>query len=67
MTVEKLLPSGGYTISAIRNNRLIRRTFYGCTRKEAIAAFRRYAAPHKRVLCGQCGQCGHYGDDCIGS
>lgn len=40
MNVTKLFPSGALEVSDIRDGQLIRRKFFGYTKKEAIAAFR---------------------------
>ena len=40
MTATKLFPSGAYEVSDIIGGRLIRRTYYGYTKREAVQAFR---------------------------
>lgn len=40
MTVERLTVSGGWLISDIVDNQLIRRRYFGYTKREAIARFK---------------------------
>ena len=40
MTATKQFPSGAWTISDIVNGYLVSRTYYGYTKREAMAAFR---------------------------
>ena len=44
MTATRLFPSGAWELSAIRFDRLVRQTYYGYTKREALAAFRAYLA-----------------------
>lgn len=41
MTVEQIKHSGAYLITDIRQGQYCRKTYYGYTKKEAIALFRR--------------------------
>lgn len=41
VTVTRLL-NGAYEVSAIVCNQLVRNTYYGYTKKEAVAEFRRH-------------------------
>jgi len=40
MTIERVFPSGAYHIYSIVNGRLFSMTYYGYTRREAIAQYR---------------------------
>ena len=40
MNVEKLFPSGAYSISDIINGQLVTRRYMGYTKREAIAQFK---------------------------
>jgi hypothetical protein len=44
-TATKLFPSGAIEVCDIINNQLIRKTFYGYTKQEAIASFK---AEHRK-------------------
>lgn len=39
MTVTRNFPSGSYTVSTIKDNHLVSKTYYGYTRGEALALF----------------------------
>jgi len=41
MTVRIILSSGAVSVSDIINNQLVTKTYYGYTRREAIAAFKK--------------------------
>lgn len=40
MTATKLFPSGAWQVSAIIGGYLVKRTFFGYTKREALQAFR---------------------------
>ena len=40
MSVEKLFPSGAWQVCDVIAGQLVRRTFFGYTKREAAAAFR---------------------------
>lgn len=42
MTATRLFPPGAWEVSAIRFDRLVRQTYYGYTKRQALAAFRSY-------------------------
>lgn len=48
MTITRLFPSGALEVSALRGGHLIRRTFHGYTRAQAIAEFRATYPARKR-------------------
>lgn len=41
MSAHKLFPSGAWEVSDIIGGRLMRRIYYGYTKREALAEFRR--------------------------
>jgi hypothetical protein len=41
MTVKILFPSGAVSVSDIINNQLVTKTYYGYTRKQAVALFKK--------------------------
>lgn len=47
MTIEKLFPSGAIQIRQIVSGYVVRQTYYGYTRREAIAEFRAHVAQVK--------------------
>lgn len=40
MTIEKLYPSGGYLVSDIIDGQLVKRRYYGYTKKESVRMFK---------------------------
>lgn len=40
MTITRIFPSGAWQVSTIINGYLVTRTYYGYTKREAIALFR---------------------------
>lgn len=47
MTTEKLFPSGAYRVSDVINGYLVQRVYYGYTKREAIAEFKRETRGHE--------------------
>ena len=41
MNAERLFPSGAWRVSTMRGGYLVQRVYYGSTKREALAEFRR--------------------------